>query len=407
MDLSDAFRAALRALRVNKMRSALTTIGIVIGIAAVIIGVALGNGVKAWFDELVGPLMTQITVTSLEGHTTGAVQVKDLSNADVAALRDPARAPDIASVTPVVSGGVILRAGDGERRITVLGSTDDYLTVTDRKLAAGRHLDRDRARAGVTSREIVLGPTPVRELFANDPSAAIGQQVRLDRTAFQVVGVLAMNGQQDNIALMPIQTARTYLFGNNTTVNQIIVKATSAATVPAATEQITSVLDARHHVADPSRRDFELLSLQRLIEQRQQFLDALQGFIAIIAAISLLVGGIGVANIMLVSVTERTREIGLRKAVGASATAVVRQFLIESSTLANAGGVAGVLFGVLTCQVAAIVIPRATDTFPAPVVSPGSIALSFGISVTIGIMAGLYPAMRAANMHIVDALRYE
>ncbi|WP_028927771.1 ABC transporter permease [Pseudonocardia acaciae] len=407
MDLSDAFRAALRALRVNKMRSALTTFGIVIGIAAVIIGVALGNGVKAWFDELVGPLMTQITVTSSAGHMAGAVPVRDLSDADVTALRDPAKAPDIASVTPVVSGGVVLRAGTGERRITVLGSTDDYLTVTDRKLAAGRLPDRERARTGVASREIVLGPTPVRELFNDEPSAVLGQQVRLDRTTFRVVGVLTMNGQQDDIALMPMQSARTYLFGNDTTVNQLIVKATNVATVPAATEQVTAILDARHHIAAPSRRDFELLNLQRLIEQRQQFLDALQGFIAIIAAISLLVGGIGVANIMLVSVTERTREIGLRKAVGASATAVVRQFLIESSVLANAGGVAGVLFGVLVCQVGAVVIPRVTDTFPAPVVSPGSVAVSFGISVAIGVVAGLYPAVRAAHMHIVDALRYE
>jgi putative ABC transport system permease protein len=405
MNLREAFRMALRALRINRMRSALTTLGIVIGISAVIIGVGLGNGIQAYFDELVGPLATQITVNRATGHVAGATVVRDLTDSDVLALRDRSKAPDIASVTPLVTGNAMLRAGTDQRRLTVIGSTEDYVHVTDRKLAAGRFAEQ--GKAGTGAKEVVLGPTPVTELFDGDPRAAVGRRVRLDRTTFLVVGVVTPNSQQDDVAIMPIEAARTYLFGNDTTVNQIIVKATSATTVSAATDQATAVLDRQHHVADPARRDFDLLSLQSLIEQRENFLAALRGFIGAIAAISLLVGGIGVANIMLVSVTERTREIGLRKAVGASRAAIVRQFLIESSVLASAGGLVGVGFGLLVCQLATILIPRATMSFPAPVVSPGSVLLSFGISVGIGILAGLYPANRAARMRIVDALRYE
>lgn len=405
MNLRDAFRTAMRSLRTNRMRSALTTLGIVIGIAAVIIGVALGNGVQRWFDELVGPLTTQIIVSKSTGHIAGAARVQNLTEADAAELRNPAKTPDVVSVTPVVSGNAVLRVREAQRRVTVLGAPADYLDAANRKLWAGRFVTF--SASGAPAREIVLGPTPVAELFDNDPRAALGQQVRLARNTFTVVGVMTANSQLDDVAVMSTRNARTYMFGNDNVVNQIIVRASGTATVPAATAETTAVLDQRHHVFDPSQRDFDVLSLQTLIEQREQFLDALRVFIGAIAAIALIVGGIGVANIMLVSVTERTREIGLRKALGATRGEVLRQFLLESSMLSLTGGVAGMLVGVGLTEAAAYVIPRLTTNFPAPSVSPASVVISFAISALIGIVAGSYPAERAARMHPVDALRFQ
>lgn len=408
MNLRDAFRTAMRSLRTNRLRSALTTLGIVIGIAAVIIGVALGNGVQRWFDELVGPLTTQIIVSKSTGHIAGAARVQNLTEADVDELRNPAKTPDVVSVTPVVSGSAVLRVREAQRRVTVLGAPADYLDAANRKLWAGQFPDLSGFSAsGPPAREIVLGPTPVADLFGNDPQAALGQQVRLARNTFTVVGVMTANSQLDDVAVMPMRTARTYLFGNDNVVNQIIVRASGTAAVPSATAEVTAVLDQRHHVYDPSQRDFDVLSLQTLIEQREQFLNALNAFILAIAAIALIVGGIGVANIMLVSVTERTKEIGLRKALGATRGEVLRQFLLESSMLSLTGGAAGMALGIGLTEAAAYLIPRVTANFPAPSVSPASVVISFAISALIGITAGSYPAGRAASMRPVDALRHQ
>ncbi|WP_169748074.1 ABC transporter permease [Pseudonocardia acaciae] len=257
-----------------------------------------------------------------------------------------------------MTGSAVLRVREDQRRVTVVGAPPDYLAAANRQLSAGRFVGS--AQSGPTAREIVLGPTPVAELF-----------------------------------------------GNDNVVNQIIVRASGTATVPAATAQTTAVLDQRHHVYDPSQRDFEVLSLQTLIEQREQFLAALRAFIGAIAAIALIVGGIGVANIMLVSVTERTRETGLRKALGATRHEVLRQFLIESSMLSATGGLAGMLLGIGLTEAAAFAIPRVTANFPPPTVSPTAVVLSVAISALIGVAAGSYPAGRAARMRPVDALRFQ
>ncbi len=259
----EAARIAFRALRANRLRSALTTLGIVIGIAAVIIGVALGNGVQAFFDDVVGPLTTQITVRSMT-NVAGGRQVHELDDADAAALADPVAAPDIASVTPMVTGGAVARIGTRTRRINVLGTRANYFPVTDRDLVAGRFFDD--AEEADASRVAVLGPVPARELFGGDGSAAVGESVRLGRQTFTVVGVVTSNSQQDDVAVLPLAAARAYMFGDRGTLDQIVVQAADVTAVDAAEVELGLVLDARHRISDPTERDYETISLRSLIE---------------------------------------------------------------------------------------------------------------------------------------------
>lgn len=405
MSLQEALRSALSALRANRLRSALTTLGIVIGVTAVIVLVALGNGITSGFNESFGALGTQIIVTKTDGSVPGGGVARDLTDDDVEALRDRRAAPDIESVTPVVNGTALLEAGTGQFRTGVEGSTAEYLDVQNRDLVVGRFFTEaeERSRAKV----VVLGPNPVANLFGGQAGEALGQDIRIGRTNFRVVGVMAANGQQDNIVVMPIGAARSYLIGGGDDVGSIIVKASSVAAVPTALEQVNSILSDRHNIRDPAKRDFDARALQSLLDEANQFLSFLSLFTVAIAAISLIVGGIGVANIMLVSVTERTREIGIRKAIGATRSAILRQFLIEAVVLAALGGLIGIILGVGITLAGAAILPAAIPDFPPPSVSIDSIVVAFTISLLIGLVAGGYPANRAAKLRPIEALRYQ
>ena len=405
MTLLESLRIALRSLRTNKLRSALTTLGIVIGVSAVIVLVALGNGIQSGFSETFGALANQITVTPNPSTTDGSAP-RDLTDADAEALADPVAAPDVSAVTPTVGGPALLQLpGGGQYRASVTGTTADYLTVTDRDLVVGRSFDaaEERSRAKV----VVLGPNPVAELFAGDAGAALGQEVRIGRTSFRVIGVAAPDGQSDDVALMPLGAARAYLFGGDDALTTVLVEVRSSEAVPAALDQITAVLDARHDIDDPEGRDYSATAFQSLLDQANQFLGFITIFTSAVAGISLVVGGIGVANIMLVSVTERTREIGIRKAIGARRRAILQQFLLESTLLAGLGGLMGIAIGVAISVTAAIALPAAVPDFPPPVVSLPSVLLAFGISLLIGLVAGGYPANRAARLRPIEALRYQ
>jgi putative ABC transport system permease protein len=396
----------MRGLRANRLRSGLTTLGIIIGVSSVIVLVALGNGIQSGFNDAFGALGTQILVTKSDGSVPGGGVARDLTDGDVAALRNRRQAPDVASVTPVISGTAVLQSGNsGQFRDSVAGSTAEYLNVNNRDMVAGSFFTAEQERTN--ARVVVLGPNPVVNLFGGDAVAALGKDIRIGRASFTVIGVVKGNGQQDEIAIMPLGAARSYLLGGTDEVNQLIVKAASVAQVPAAMEQVTQVLSTQHHIRDPAKRDFEATALQSLLEQTNQFLTFLTLFTVAVAAISLIVGGIGVANIMLVAVTERTREIGIRKAVGAPRSAILKQFLIESVVLTMMGGLVGIVFGVAITLVAGVVLPANIPNFPAPEVSVGSVFLAFGISVAIGLIAGGFPANRAARMRPIDALRYE
>lgn len=402
----DILRIALRGLRANKLRSALTTLGIVIGVGAVILLVALGNGIQAGFNEAFGSLNTQITVTPVQGGVPGGGQARDLTENDMEALVDQRDAPDVLSATPVVGGAALLQIPRGAQyRTSVTGTTADYLEISDRDLEAGRSFTEQEERTN--AKVVVLGPNPVRELFAGNAGAAINQEIRIGSAVFRVVGVVEATGQQDDVAIMPIGAARSYLTGGDDELDTIIVRARSMPAVPAAVDQVTRILSDRHNIRDPAERDFDVQAMQELVQQVNTQLMILTIFTAGVAGISLLVGSIGVANIMLVTVTERTREIGIRKAIGARPRVILGQFLLESVILAGVGGLMGIAFGVGVSLAGAAILPQLIPDFPAPQVDPVSVVFSFSISLLIGLVAGGYPAHRASRLRPIEALRYQ
>jgi putative ABC transport system permease protein len=399
----EVVRIALRGLRANKLRSALTTLGIIIGVSAVILLTALGNGIQAGFNEQFGSLNTQITITPTEGGVPGGGRARDLTENDLEALlRD---APDVATAIPIVGGAALLQREGDQYRTSVTGTTADYFPITERELTAGRSFNEQEVRSN--AKVVVLGPNPVNELFGGNATAALGQEIRISRAVFRVIGVAEATGQQDDVAIMPLGAARSYLTGGDDELDTIIVRAYSAEVVTAATNQITTVLSDRHNIRDPAKRDFEVQALQQQIEEATQFLQFLTLFTAAVAGISLIVGSIGVANIMLVTVTERTREIGIRKAIGARPRVILLQFMLESIFLSGLGGLMGITLGVGLSLTGAAILPQLIPDFPAPAIDPTSIVLAFSISLIIGLIAGGYPAHRASRLRPIEALRYQ
>jgi putative ABC transport system permease protein len=399
-------RIALRGLRANKLRSALTMLGIIIGVGAVILLVALGNGIQAGFNEAFGSFNTQITVTPVQGSVPGGGQARDLTENDMEALSDRQDAPDVLSATPVVGGAALLQIpGGAQYRTSVAGTTAEYLEINDRDLDAGRGFDTQEERSN--AKVVVLGPNPVRELFGGNPNAAIDQEIRIENAVFRVIGVVEATGQQDDVAIMPIGAARSYLTGGGEDLDSIIVRAVSAAGVAGAVEQVTAILDDRHNIREPAERDFNVQAMQELVTQVNTQLTILTIFTAGVAGISLLVGSVGVANIMLVTVTERTREIGIRKAIGARPRVILGQFLMESVFLSGVGGLIGIALGVGISLTAGAILPNVIPDFPAPQVDPVSVIFSFSVSLLIGLIAGGYPAHRASRLRPIEALRYQ
>jgi putative ABC transport system permease protein len=405
MSLREAFRIALRGLRANRLRSVLTMLGIIIGVAAVILLVAIGNGVQASVNEKVQPLANLITIVPSTGNVPGGSPPKDLIDGDVTALQR--QVPNAAVVLPATTGDALAETESSQFRSKVIGSTDRWLEVNNQDLQVGMFFDDAQIRS--TARVVVLGSTVANSLFGTAQDS-LGQMIRLNRQSFKVIGVMQADGEPgDGNVVMPLSSVRRYVFGGGDKLNQITVQVNEANAVPTAENDVIRTLSDRHRIKDSGKRDFDVQSLRSRLETFQQILGILTLFTACVAAISLVVGGIGVLNIMLVSVTERTREIGIRKAIGATRSAILQQFLIESVVLAGVGGVIGILIGVGLAVLGAEVAPAlgsTLDTF-APKVTLPSVLLSFGISLAIGLVAGGYPANRAARLRPVEALRYE
>jgi len=409
MTWAETFRTALEAIRSRRMRSSLTMLGILIGIAAVMLTVGLGQGAQAQVRDQINQLGSNLLIVSPGSTTTtsgirgGRGSASTLTTRDATALASPVVAPDIARVAPVVTGSQSLTAGTTNWTTNVVGTTPDWLPVRARTLTQGRFFSA--AELNDAAAVTVLGSSTASELFGGrDP---LGQSVNINGTPFTVIGLLNTAGSStttddDDQALVPQTTysSRVASSGNATGISTLYIQARSTDALSAAYQEANKALLGTHGVT-ATDADFTISSQQSLLTTATATDKTLTVLLAGIAAISLLVGGIGVMNIMLVSVTERIREIGLRKALGATPRVIRRQFLVEASTLGLAGGVLGIALGMIGAQV----LPRFIDqpvTIP-PVVGIGAL----GIALVIGIVAGVYPASRAARLAPIDALRSE
>ncbi len=415
MNLYEALRMAANGLLANRTRSALTMLGILIGVTAVILLVAVGNGASVQINNQVQSLGANViyvypsNARGSGGVSQGFGTAQSLTQADVDALNSKQQDPDVVAAIPIAQSGGQITFGNQNYFAPTTGTTPDFPQVRDYQLAEGSFFTADDVTA--RHRVVVLGQTVVDNLFGTtDP---VGQTIKISRQSFRVIGVFAQKGgsglgSQDNVVVAPITAVWAYLTGaRGKVISQIVASASSAGTVTQAETEITTILLDRHQISDPAQADFQLQSQQDILNQATSISTALTLVLGAIAGISLVVGGIGIMNIMLVTVTERTREIGIRKAIGARRRDILTQFLIEAMVLSGLGGALGIAVGALLAQEAPKISALATSGFPTPVVSPTSVVLAFGVSVAIGLFFGIYPANRAARLHPIEALRYE
>jgi putative ABC transport system permease protein len=401
------FALSFGALRRNLMRSLLTSLGVIIGVAALIVTVASGEGAKAVLVEQLATLGTNLLIVLPGSSTSGGARGgpgtgKPLTHADLLEILKGASAARYAAPVDRTTAQVVL---DNQNWLTTVnGSTPDFFAIREWVVARGRFFNAAEADSG--AKVCVLGQTVVSQLFgASEP---LGQTVRVKSMPCEVVGVLESKGQssqgqdQDDLVVMPWVTFKSRMMSQDRVhVGSILVSALSPEEVSHAQAQVTGILRQGHRLAEGALDDFTVRNLADLAATQEKAADAQTGMLRNVAAVSLLVGGIGIINIMLVSVTERTREIGIRLAIGASEHKVLLQFLVEAVVLSAAGGLIG-----LVCGIAGALVLARSMGWPF-VLTPVWVALSFGLSMAIGVIFGFYPARKAARMNPIDALRFE
>lgn len=408
INISSTIKISFRALRVNKMRSALTMLGIIIGVGAVIAMLAVGTGASRRISEHISKMGSNLLMVVPGATTTGGVRMGSgtqptLTLADAEAILKESRA--VSDVAPVLSGVAQIVYGHQNWSTGVVGTTPGMLNVRDWPLASGRSFTQQDVKSA--AKVCLLGQTVVENLFGDmDP---IGQVIRIKKIPFTVIGVLAPKGQtpqgqdQDDTIYVPVTTAQKKLFGTTFPgmVRTIMVKAKSAEDLASAERQINELLRQRHRIGPKQENDFTVRNLTQFMQAQEQSTKVMTLLLGAIASVSLLVGGIGIMNIMLVSVTERTREIGIRMAIGAKTWDIRLQFIIEALILSLIGGVAGIVAGISTSEIISALAGWST------VVSPVSVLLAFGFSGLVGVFFGFYPAYKASLLDPIEALRYE
>jgi putative ABC transport system permease protein len=410
MNFVALLRIALRALAVNKLRSALTMLGIVIGVGAVIVMIAVGGGAHARVEEQIRALGSNLLLVTPGSTTSGGARMgfgsgSTLTEDDVAAIN---REIPEALAAPALRGSAQVIWGNSNWSTQVFGVTPEYLEVRQWPLASGRTFEAGEM-AGA-AKVALVGATVAKQLFGSaDP---LDQSIRVKRVPFTVIGVLDVKGQslmgtdQDDLILVPIKTARSRVLGTasaarNRTIGTIWVKAADGVDTRVVEDQVRALLRQRHRIQAGADDDFSLRNLQEVMAAQEASSRVLALLLAAVASVSLLVGGIGIMNIMLVSVTERTREIGLRMAVGARTRDILGQFLVEAVTLSLIGGLAGVVLGIGTSVLIAELAGWRI------VLSAHAVGLAVAFAFVIGVFFGFYPARKAARLNPVEALRFE
>jgi len=406
MNLSESFLTALDSITANKLRSVLTMLGVIIGVAAVIALLSIGDGVNASVTDQITAIGTNLVSISADMENSGGYQ--PLSMSDVEAIANPLNVPAISEVAASVKGTQEVVHSGSSLNTNVLGVTPNYFAVTNLgEFQAGDGLTQNDL--DTKARVAVLGVDAATELFPDE--YPVGKSVKINGVSYEIVGVLDAQGQTiigtpDENVYIPLTTAQTRLYPARTRrgehyVSNITAQAVSEDQADTAVAQITTILREQHNIGPGDDDDFRIFSQTDLLEAVSTVTATLTAFLGAIAAISLMVGGIGIMNIMLVSVTERTREIGIRKAVGALKRDIMIQFLLESILVSLLGGALGIGLGWIMSNVASNLIELTT------VIQPTTVALAAGFAAAVGLVFGIYPAWRAASLQPIEALRYE